>query len=82
VFGTLSVFFIGIFIGPIYPIAIGHTSRLVPREHLTGSIGWITTCGAVGNVVIPFLTGTMMEIFGIEVLQLLYVAFFFFHCFQ
>ena len=79
VFGTLAVFFIGVFIGPIYPIAIGHTSRLVPREHLTGSIAWITTCGAVGNVVIPFLTGTLMANLGIEALQPLYVELLFFY---
>jgi fucose permease len=75
VFGNLAVFFIGVFVGPIYPIAIGHTSRLIPREHLTGSIAWVTTCGAVGNVVIPFLTGTLMANFGIEALQPLYVEF-------
>ncbi|KIM36794.1 hypothetical protein M413DRAFT_77791 [Hebeloma cylindrosporum] len=74
VFGTLTVFFIGIFIGPIHPIVIGHTSRLVPVEHLTGSIAWITTCGALGNAVIPFLTGTLMANFGIEALQPLLVG--------
>ncbi|EDR08088.1 uncharacterized protein LACBIDRAFT_297766 [Laccaria bicolor S238N-H82] len=37
----ISIFIIGLLLGPMYPIAMNHTSRVLPRWILTGSTGWI-----------------------------------------
>jgi fucose permease len=53
----------------MYPIAINHTSRIIPRSLVTGSIGWISACGAAGSALLPFLTGALASKFGIASLQ-------------
>ena len=32
-----------------YPITINHTARILPRELVTGCIGWIAACGAAAH---------------------------------
>ena len=71
--GTVAVCCIGVLLGPMYPIAINHTSRIIPRSLVTGSIGWISACGAAGSSLLPFLTGALASKFGIVSLQPLYV---------
>jgi hypothetical protein len=57
----------------MYPIAINHTSRIIPRPLVIGTIGWISACGAAGSSLLPFLTGAVASKFGIISLQPLYV---------
>ena len=71
--GAVSVTFIGVFLGPIYPIVMNHSARILPRSLLTGSIGWIAGFGQAGSAVIPFLTGAIASSKGIWSLQPLYV---------
>ncbi|KAJ3505313.1 hypothetical protein NLJ89_g7482 [Agrocybe chaxingu] len=54
---------------PLYPIAMNHTSRILPRALVTGAIGWIAACGALGSAVLPFFTGAMASKYGIQSLQ-------------
>ncbi|KAF8959974.1 major facilitator superfamily domain-containing protein [Flammula alnicola] len=69
IFRSIAVSFIGMLLGPMYPIAISHASRIIPRSLVTGAIGWMTACGAAGSALLPFLTGTMASKFGIGSLQ-------------
>ena len=73
---AVSVTVIGILLGPMYPIAINHTARVLPRHLVNGTVGWMAACGAGGSVLLPFITGMMASNLGIESLQPLYVIFF------
>ena len=67
--GAISVSIIGILLGPMYPIAINHTARVLPRHLVNGTVGWVCAAGAAGSALLPFLTGTMASKWGIESLQ-------------
>lgn len=70
--GAVAVSFVGFLMGPIYPIVMNHTGRVLPRWLLTGSIGWIAGFGQAGSAVFPFMSGVLAEKFGIKSLQPLY----------
>lgn len=74
VVGAIAISIIGILQGPLYPIAMNHAGRILPRRLLTGSIGWIAGCGQAGSALLPFITGAIASKSGIEVLQPLLVA--------
>jgi len=71
---TVSVPVIGILLGPMYPIAIKHATRVLPRHLVNGAIGWMAACGAGGSALLPFITRTMAANLGIESLQPLLLA--------
>ena len=73
---AVSVSVIGILLGPMYPIAINHAARVLPRHLVNGTIGWMAACGVGGSALLPFITGTMASNLGIESLQPLYVYFY------
>ncbi|KAF8181818.1 MFS general substrate transporter [Pholiota molesta] len=66
---AIAVFLIGVLLGPMYPIAISHAGRVIPRSLVTGAIGWITAAGAAGSALLPFLTGTVAGKLGVGALQ-------------
>ena len=66
---AISVSLIGLFLGPMYPIAINHVGRVLPRHLVNGTVGWMSACGAGGSALLPFLIGTMASKLGIESLQ-------------
>ena len=70
---AVSISFIGVFLGPIYPIVMIITGRLVPHWLMSGAIGWIAGLGQAGTAVVPFMTGAMASKFGVMSLQPLYV---------
>lgn len=72
--GAISVSFIGLFLGPMYPLAMNHTSRILPGHILTSSIGWIAGFGQAGSALIPFMTGAISQKHGIKSLHPLLVA--------
>lgn len=74
---AVAVSFIGIFLGPMFPIAMNVAGRILPHHVVTGSIGWIGGVGAVGSVVVPFVTGAVAGRAGIKSLQPLYVTYWF-----
>jgi len=67
--GALAVSLVGFVFGPIYPILMNESSRLIPPWLLTGSIGWIGGFGFAGSALFPFLTGALASRFGIQSLQ-------------
>ena len=66
---AISVSLIGLFMGPMFPIAINHVAHVLPRHLVNGTVGWMSACGAGGSALLPFLTGTMASDLGIESLQ-------------
>ncbi|KAJ6545331.1 major facilitator superfamily domain-containing protein [Mycena capillaripes] len=72
--GAVSVSLIGVFLGPMYPIVMNHTGRIMPRWLLSGSIGWIAGFGQAGSAILPFLTGAIASKTGIRALQPLLVT--------
>lgn len=71
--GGVAVSFVGVLLGPIYPIVMNHAGRILPPRLLTGSIGWMAGFGQAGSAVLPFITGTIASKTGIKGLQPLYV---------
>ncbi|CUA73969.1 hypothetical protein RSOLAG22IIIB_01490 [Rhizoctonia solani] len=71
---ALTVSFVGLLLGPMYPIAMNITSNIVPRRILTGSIGWIASFGQAGSAAFPFMTGALAQKYGVKVLQPLLIG--------
>ncbi|KAG8715778.1 hypothetical protein FRC11_000073, partial [Ceratobasidium sp. 423] len=66
---AVAVSFVGLLLGPMFPIIMKVTSELVPKRILTGCIGWIASSGQVGSAVFPFMTGALAQKHGVKVLQ-------------
>ncbi|KAF5322629.1 hypothetical protein D9619_002070 [Psilocybe cf. subviscida] len=67
--GAIAVSLIGVFLGPMYPVAISYTPLILPRSLVNGAIGWITAVGATGSALLPFLTGQIANKYGIGIMQ-------------
>ena len=66
---AISISIIGILLGPMYPIAINHVARVMPRHLVNGTVGWMSACGAGGSAFLPWVIGLMAEDLGIGSLQ-------------
>ncbi|KAG1745200.1 MFS general substrate transporter [Suillus lakei] len=66
---AVAVSVIGVLLGPMYPIAMNHTGRVLPRWLLTGAIGWIAGLGQAGSALVPFMAGAIAQNSGIKTLQ-------------
>lgn len=71
---AVAVSLIGLVMGPMFPVMLSHSSKVLPRWLLTVCIGWISSIGMVGSAVLPFLTGLLSSRFGIASLQPLLVS--------
>lgn len=67
--GAVAVALIGMLLGPVYPIVMNHSARILPHWLLTGCIGWIAGFGQTGVAFIPFVTGVIASKAGISALQ-------------
>ncbi|KAG1748273.1 MFS general substrate transporter [Suillus paluster] len=72
--GGVAIALIGVILGPMYPIAMNHTVRILPGWLVTGSIGWIAGFGQAGSALFPFLTGIIASKTGIKSLQPLLIS--------
>ncbi|OCB85537.1 MFS general substrate transporter [Sanghuangporus baumii] len=63
---AVAVSLAGVVLGPMYPILMNETGRLVPQWLHTGSIAWIASFGFAGSALFPFITGALAQRFGIE----------------
>ncbi|KAK0489430.1 MFS general substrate transporter [Armillaria novae-zelandiae] len=70
----VAISFVGLLLGPMFPILVGHAAHILPARLLTESVGWITGIGASGSAVLPFVTGLLASRCGIWSLQPLVVA--------
>ncbi|KIM86804.1 hypothetical protein PILCRDRAFT_64900 [Piloderma croceum F 1598] len=71
---AVAVAIIGLFMGPMYPLVMSHTSKVLPKWLVTGSIGWIAGFGQAGSAVIPFITGVVASKYSINALQPLLIV--------
>lgn len=71
---AVAVAIIGLFLGPMYPLVITHTSKVIPKWLVTGSIGWIAGFGQAGSAILPFITGAVASKYSISALQPLLVG--------
>ena len=62
----VSVSTIGMLLGPMYPIVINYTARVIPSHLVNGAIGWMPACGTAGSSVFLFVTGTLTAQCGIQ----------------
>ncbi|KAI0032847.1 MFS general substrate transporter [Vararia minispora EC-137] len=71
---ALAVSIIGVFMGPMFPILVNHSSKILPRWLLSGALGLITGFGQTGSALLPFITGLLASRFGISSLPPLVVS--------
>ncbi|KAH8110133.1 MFS general substrate transporter [Phellopilus nigrolimitatus] len=71
---AIAIAFVGLFLGPIYPILINVAGRLVPHWLINGAVGWIGGLGQAGSAILPFVTGALSSKFGVRSLQPLIVS--------
>jgi fucose permease len=67
--GAVAVSLVGVLLGPIYPIVMNESGRILPRWLLTCCIGWIAGLGQTGSAALPFMTGAIASKAGIKSLQ-------------
>lgn len=67
--GAVAVSLVGVLLGPIYPIVMNESGRILPRWLLTCCIGWIAGLGQTGSAALPFMTGIIASKSGIKSLQ-------------
>ena len=67
--GAVAVSFVGMFLGPMYPLVMNHARHVLLPWLLTGCIGWIAGFGQAGSAFLPFVTGALASKVGIKVLQ-------------
>ncbi|KAM5546104.1 hypothetical protein V8D89_000230 [Ganoderma adspersum] len=65
----IAVSFIGLLLGPMFPILTKQSTGILPRWLLTGCLGYIGSIGQAGSAVLPFFTGLLASKFGITSLQ-------------
>ncbi|KAI0298683.1 major facilitator superfamily domain-containing protein [Multifurca ochricompacta] len=66
---AVAVSLVGVLLGPIYPIVMNESGRILPRWLLTGCIGWIAGFGQTGSAALPFMTGAIASKTGIKSLH-------------
>lgn len=66
---AIAVSFVGLLLGPMYPILMNHSTTILPRWLLTACMGYIAAVGLAGSAILPFLTGLLASKFGIASLQ-------------
>jgi fucose permease len=64
---------IGFLLGPMFPILVNHTTRILPSWLVTGSVALISGFAFCGSAALPFITGILASKYGISSLQPLYV---------
>ncbi|KAM0130476.1 hypothetical protein ACHAP3_007342 [Botrytis cinerea] len=66
---AISIAFLGLFLGPLFPTAIVLVTKLMPKELHVGSIGFATAFGGSGGAIFPFIVGALAQAKGVKALQ-------------
>ncbi|KAJ6478773.1 major facilitator superfamily domain-containing protein [Mycena vitilis] len=64
--GAVSVAFIGLLTGPIYPMALNRAAKMFPPWLLTATMSWMAAMATVGGAVVPFVAGAISSKAGIK----------------
>ncbi|KAF7325470.1 MFS domain-containing protein [Mycena kentingensis (nom. inval.)] len=66
---AIAVAFIGFFFGPVFPITVNHTARILPPRILTPTISWLAAVGSAGSSVLPLIAGAIAGKVGFKSMQ-------------
>ncbi|GAA6015616.1 hypothetical protein JCM11491_007175 [Sporobolomyces phaffii] len=66
---AVVVSLVGVIIGPLYPISMSITTKLLPRKFHGAAIAFIAAFGQTGSAIFPFITGALAQKFNPVVLQ-------------
>jgi fucose permease len=66
---AVAVAIVGLLLGPVYPLATGVFSKLLPRTIQMSSLGFVASMGSSGGALAPFLTGLLAQTLGTVVLN-------------
>ena len=66
---AIAVSLIGLLLGPMYPLAMAHSGKIIPEWLVTASISFMAGIGQSGSAILPFVTGAIAGKWGIESLQ-------------
>jgi fucose permease len=67
--GAVSVAFVGLLTGPIYPLALNRAAKLFPPWLLTPTMSWMAAMATVGGAVVPFIAGAVSQKAGIKSIE-------------
>ena len=73
---AVAVAIVGLLLGPVYPLATGVFSKLLPRDIQMSSLGFVASMGSSGGALAPFLTGLLAQRLGTVVLNPICIALF------
>jgi fucose permease len=73
---AVAVAIVGLLLGPVYPLATGVFSKLLPRNIQMSSLGFVASMGSSGGALAPFLTGLLAQKLGTVVLNPICIALF------
>ena len=61
---AIGLFFVGLSLGPIYPLTVALTPRLVPAQLAASTIGFIVSASIIGLALFPWLAGILIQFAG------------------
>lgn len=67
--GAISLGFIGLMTGPIYPLALNRATHLFPKHLITAAMSWMAAMSTVGGALVPFVVGAISSKAGIKSLE-------------
>ncbi|KAJ7735781.1 MFS general substrate transporter [Mycena metata] len=67
--GAISVAFIGLLTGPIYPLALNRAAKMFPPWLLTASMSWMAAMATCGGAFVPFVAGGISSRVGIKSIE-------------
>ncbi|EKG15337.1 Major facilitator superfamily [Macrophomina phaseolina MS6] len=65
----VSLTFLGLFMGPLFPSGVVLLTRLLPREDHITAVSLVASVGQVGGALLPFGIGAVVQGLGIGVFQ-------------
>ncbi|KAJ9107428.1 hypothetical protein QFC21_000879 [Naganishia friedmannii] len=75
---AVAVSFMGMFLGPIFPLVMNVAGKVFPLSMLTGACGLIASIldsvGSAGAALFPFVTGALASKYGVKTMQPFVVA--------
>ncbi|KAL7414258.1 MFS general substrate transporter [Mrakia frigida] len=71
---AIAVAFVGLVLGPMYPMVISALTKMLPRHLHSGAVGWVASVSQGGGALFPFLTGILASKRGIEVVPAVIVG--------